>query len=452
MSFNGRVQTELGLLPKDWNVKVLGEELYIKGRIGWKGLKKNEYFEKSEYRIINGSNIINNKIDWSNCGYISKERYDESPEIMLQKNDIVMTKDGTIGKVAKIDKLEMQTTVASGLFVIRNQSEIIDTNYLFYYFISHYFKGLIKSRTEGSVIPHLYQRDFVSMKIPLPRIEEQKSIANLLSSIDHKIELNNEMNQTLEEMAQTIFKSWFVDFEFPNDDGVPYKSSGGKFVKSDFGLIPEYWEVSRIEDFCDVTSSKRVFLKDYVNEGVPFFRSKEIIELSKGHSISTELYISNNLYDEIKSKYGVPIQGDILLTSVGTLGVPYLVGNEKFYFKDGNLTWFRNFKTKGLNLYLHRWLLSKDGKNNLDSITIGSTQKALTISALKGIKFLLPNDKVIDIFTNLFQPLNKKIEENILQNNTLIYTRDYLLPKLMSGEIQVNNALQEVESCLQKSN
>ena len=166
MSFNQWKDTKLGKIPLEWDVKELGDELYIKGRIGWKGLKKDEYLDTSEYRIINGANIVNNQVDWSNCGYIDEQRYNESPEIMLQSGDVIMTKDGTIGKVALVENVAMNTTVASGLFIIRNQSSYINTKYLFYYFSSHYFKSLVQARTEGSVIPHLYQRDFTTMEIP----------------------------------------------------------------------------------------------------------------------------------------------------------------------------------------------------------------------------------------------------------------------------------------------
>ena len=109
-------ETEIGLIPCEWEYKSIGDCLYIKGRIGWKGLKKSEYLKKSNYRIINGSALNGKDIEWDKCGYISEERYNESPEIMLEKNDIVMTKDGTIGKVAIIDKLEYKTTVFVLLF------------------------------------------------------------------------------------------------------------------------------------------------------------------------------------------------------------------------------------------------------------------------------------------------------------------------------------------------
>lgn len=178
--------------------KNIGETIYIKGRIGWKGLKKKEYLNKSDYRIINGQNIINNRIDWGNCGYITKQRYEESPEIMLQPNDILITKDGTIGKVAMVKELSLPTTVASGIFVLRNCiSNVWDTNYLYYFFQSFSFKKFIHSRVEGSVIPHLYQKDFMQLNINCPDISVQKSISYKLKLIDEQITLNNRINDNL---------------------------------------------------------------------------------------------------------------------------------------------------------------------------------------------------------------------------------------------------------------
>ena len=144
--------------------------------------------------------------------------------------------------------------------------------------------------------------------------------------------------------------------------------------------------LARLGDLLEITSSKRIHMADYVASGVPFYRSKEVIERAKGNSISTELFISHAQFDLIKQKFGSPRDGDILLTSVGTLGVPYVVrGDGDFYFKDGNLTWMRNF-SKAINpQFLYFWLTSPQTQQKLDEVSIGSTQKALTISALKAL-------------------------------------------------------------------
>ena len=176
----------------------ISESLYIKGRIGWKGLKKGEYLKTGDYRIINGSNISNGVIDWSNCGYITKQRYFESPEIMLKKGDILITKDGTIGKVAIVNKLEYPSTIASGLFILRNNvPEKWNTLFLYYYLQTNRFKEFIHSRTEGSVIPHLYQKDFENLEIPYISLTEQYKISSKLDLIQRKISLNRQINDNL---------------------------------------------------------------------------------------------------------------------------------------------------------------------------------------------------------------------------------------------------------------
>ena len=152
------------------------------------------------------------------------------------------------------------------------------------------------------------------------------------------------------------------------------------------------WERIRLGDCCEITSSKRIFYSEYTDYGIPFYRSKEIIDFSQGQSISEPLYIANQRYHEIKNRFGVPVAGDMLLTSVGTIGIPYIVKEtDEFYFKDGNLTWFRNFTSKLCARYLYYWVISKEGNGVLNNTTIGSSQKALTISALKNVEITVPS-------------------------------------------------------------
>ncbi|MFV0267322.1 MAG: restriction endonuclease subunit S, partial [Draconibacterium sp.] len=172
--------------------------------------------------------------------------------------------------------------------------------------------------------------------------------------------------------------------------------------------------------------------------GIPFYRSKEIIELRKSGSTNSELFISNERFNEINNKFGSPREGDILMTSVGTLGVAYRVRkNEKFYFKDGNLTWFKDFKGLPSSI-IYLWLISKIGQEELASITIGSTQEALTIEGLKGISFKIPPKDKIEIYEIEFNSIIEKIEFNQNEIQTLTKMRDTLLPKLMTGEVRVN--------------
>lgn len=180
------------------------------------------------------------------------------------------------------------------------------------------------------------------------------------------------------------------------------------------------WGETTLGEIVDISSSKRIFYKEYVGEGVPFYRSKEIIEKHNKDKVTTDLYISEERYEEIKSKFGVPIQGDILLTSVGTLGIPYIVQEkEKFYFKDGNLTWLKNIKSNSTSDFLYYWIVSPIGKNTLNSITIGSTQPAFTISCLKEANISLPTLPEQKAIAAVLSSLDDKIDLLHRQNKTL---------------------------------
>ena len=176
-------------------------------------------------------------------------------------------------------------------------------------------------------------------------------------------------------------------------------------------------ELIKVGELCEISSSKRIFAKEYQESGIPFFRGKEVTEKYNGKlNVTTELFISEEKYLELVSKFGVPQQGDMLLTSVGTLGSTYIVkGSDKFYFKDGNLTWFKNFK--GLNSqYFQYWLESPEGKGQLRKSEIGSSQSAYTIANLKEMQISLPSidDQLhavsyIEKYDNLIENNNRRI-------------------------------------------
>lgn len=190
---------------KDAMLVKLGDYLYIKGRIGWKGLKKSEYLSQSGYRIINGETLTMSGIDWSKAGYISEERYIESPEIMLEIGDILLSKDGTIGKIGYVDSLDLPTSIASGIFVIRNnKQDIISTTFIYYLLKSRLFEAFIAARTEGSVIPHLYQKDFMEFEFPLPSAERMSEFKEITEPMFAQIIDNLNENKKLAELRDTL--------------------------------------------------------------------------------------------------------------------------------------------------------------------------------------------------------------------------------------------------------
>lgn len=181
------------------------------------------------------------------------------------------------------------------------------------------------------------------------------------------------------------------------------------------------WKVYKLGELAEITSSKRIFYSEYVPKGIPFYRSKEIIDLYNKREVATELFISEKRFKEISEKFGAPKEDDILLTSVGSLGIPYKVKpSDKFYFKDGNLTWFKDIdKNKLLPDYLMYWLTSSIGKQKLDEIAIGSTQAALTISGLKTIGIELPSITEQKRIASILSSLDDKIDLLNRENATL---------------------------------
>lgn len=185
-------QTEIGLIPEDWEVKNINKECTIKARIGWQGLKSTEYLDSGDYILVTGTDFDSGFINWNSCSYVTKWRFDQDKNIQIKQGDILITKDGTIGKVAFLNEIPMQGTLNSGVFVIRpKNSDKIDSVFLSLIFKSIWFDSFLEQITSGSTIVHLYQKDFVKFNFPLPSKEEQNAIANVLSSMDKEIETLN---------------------------------------------------------------------------------------------------------------------------------------------------------------------------------------------------------------------------------------------------------------------
>lgn len=181
------------------------------------------------------------------------------------------------------------------------------------------------------------------------------------------------------------------------------------------------WKEYNLGDIADITSSKRIYFSDYVTSGIPFYRSKEIIEKASGMAINTELFIEPERYSEIKEKFGAPSNGDILISAVGErAGIPYCVNNDgDFYFKDGNLIWFRRFRKDISPEFLVYYFKSFVGQHSLESTMIGSAQKALTIIGLKGLKVKFPSFATQITISSILTSLDDKIDLLHCQNKTL---------------------------------
>lgn len=181
-------QTEIGLIPEDWELLSLANNFTLKARIGWQGLTTAEYRANGSYGLVTGTDFKNGYIDWDNCVYVDKIRFDQDKSIQLKDYDVLVTKDGTIGKVAFVDSLPKPTTLNSGVFVVRPKFKNIKNRFFYYVLMSFYFDDFLLRITAGSTITHLYQKDFVNFNFICPPLAEQEAIAAALSDCDAWIE------------------------------------------------------------------------------------------------------------------------------------------------------------------------------------------------------------------------------------------------------------------------
>ncbi len=289
----------------------------------------------------------------------------------------------------------------------------------------------------GAGVPTLNQNHLHKIKIRVHKKEEQPVIASILSAYDELIENNSRRIAILEQTTEQIYKEWFVRMRFPGYDNTEFEKG-----------VPKDWTMQPLHDIAEITSSKRIFLSDYVKEGIPFYRGKEISMKSRNEAIEDLLYIDINKFIEIKSRFGGPSVGDILVTAVGTIGNVHLVNDNDgdFYFKDGNLIWLKNIGNPEISLFLFSMFNTKEFNNLLDLISIGSSQKALTIAHVKKIKILLPSNKLLKEYFSIIKPIHQKNEVLQLQNKNLKQTRDLLLPRLISGKLKVKESKKELET------
>ena len=336
------------------------------------------------------------------------------------------------GKTARVDILEYnEIGFGSTEFIVMREKEGKTINdFIYYLSISPEFRNIaIKSMTGSSGRQRVQKDVLENVEIKLPPLEEQEKIANILSCLDDKIELNNEMNKTLEEMAQSIFKRWFVDFEFPNEDGEPYKSSGGEMVDSEIGMIPKGWEVKSLDEIANFLNGLAMQKFRPLDTDEEFLQVVKIKELKQGSTSSDSDRCSIN----IDEKYIIN-DGDVIFAWSGSLDVRIWCGGKA-----------------GLNQHLFKvtsddypkWFYYLWVKNYLEQFIRIAADRATTMGHIKRsnlteAKVLIPDDSTLKVMGYTLENLVCKFIENNIESKSLIDLRDSLLPKLMSGEISVN--------------
>ena len=326
------------------------------------------------------------------------------------------------GKTARVDILEgNEVGFGSTEFIVMREKEGITTNdFIYYLSISPEFRNVaIKSMTGSSGRQRVQKDVLENVEIKLPPLEEQEKIANILSSLDDKIELNNEMNKTLEEMAQALFKRWFVDFEFPSVDGKPYKSSGEEMVESELGMIPKEWEVGYFSDISEIHDSKRIPLSKMEREKreniYPYYGAASLMD-----------YVDDYIFDGVYILMG---EDGTVIDSEGYPILQYVYG--KFWVN--NHAHVLRGKNNFSNEYLY--LLLKNTK--VSHIVTGAVQPKINQKNLNSIRCVIPSDDILEKFNSMIKSKYEYRIKNEDENKVLREIRDTVLTKLMSGEIRV---------------
>ena len=385
-----------------WNSKLVKDVIEL--RYG-KGLKEGER-RNGPYTVYGSNGII---------GY--------HDQYLVEGPGIIIGRKGSVGTVSF--SRENFWPIDTTYYIIFKNTE--DYTFWFYFLKT---LNLYQMNTH-SAVPGLNRENVYNLRIEIPSYPEQKAISKILSDLDSKIELNQQMNKTLESIAQAIFKHWFIDFEFPDENGQPYKSSGGEMVDSELGEIPKGWEVLTLEDYGTFKNGIN-YLRDESGD-TTFF-------IANVRNIANNRLLLKTSLDQInvnlnKAKEYFLRDKDILIARSASPGEVCLVlGDLENVIYSGFSIRYRLNNPSG---YLYIFLIMQKLKKRLSNYSVGTTLQSINQETLKKLMFILPSSGVLSRFNMIGEQLLKKTYNNMVQNYGLSQIRDLLLPKLMSGKIRV---------------
>ena len=438
MSFK---ETEVGMIPEDWEVKQIGKIGKVVG--GGTPKTKIEEYWNGDISWITPKDLsgYSDRFIYKGERSITQVGLENSSAKLLPKGTVLFSSRAPIGYVAIAGK-DMSTNQGFKSIVC---NEKVTYNLFLYYLMKHK-KIDIEMIAGGSTFKEVSGKVVKEFKIQIPPLTEQKAIANILSTLDEKIEINNQINKNLEEMAQAIFKHWFVDFEFPNEEGKPYKSSGGEMVESELGLIPKGWEVNAIEETLDFVIGGdwgKEKQNDNFSQKTYCIRGADFPDLQNGNKADIPIrYVKENSFKKRNL-----IDGDIILEiSGGTKGRPT---GRTIYIHKGmtndydNVLSFSNFcrvmRTNSVLdskiLYLHLQFLYDSGVMETHQVQSTGISNFQFKSFIASEQVVIPDKGIQDKFSGIIEKLYQK--RNTYESHRLKLIRDTLLPKLMSGEIRV---------------
>ena len=396
----------------EWKEVRLGDVCNIITGFPFPGKK----YSKEGIRVVRGDNVTIGNLRWdTEKDKRWNEPFDKTEYYSLQANDIVIGMDGSrVGKnKARIKEEDLPLLLAQRVACVRH-NELAEQDYLYYNIFSKKFIDYVNSIHTGSAIPHISQKQIEDYKILLPNLETQRRIASILSSLDRKIELNNKINADLEEMAQAIFKNWFVDFE-------PFKD--GKFVDSELGMIPEGWKVGRLEDIAEITmgQSPAGNSLNENREGMMFYQGSSDFgfRFPSIRVFTTEpkrLAVTNSVLFSVRAPVGdINVAKEECCIGRGVASIKSKSSHDSYLF----------YTMKSL----HKLFDSFDGEGTV----FGSINK----KTLSAIQILLPSEGIVEQFNDVASSFDNRIRCLSEESSRLSTLRDTLLPRLMSGELEV---------------
>ena len=413
----------------EWKFLTLKEaELeFIDGDRGVNYPKKSELLPKGDCVFLNTGNVRQNSFDFSNLDFITEEKDNLLRNGKLQRDDIVLTTRGTVGNVALYSQKVPFSNIRinSGMVIIRVNKNFWHPYFVYLFFQSHLFKKQISRLVSGSAQPQLPISILETVSIPQLTLDEQIEIISNIKSIDQKIQINNQINLALEAMAKTLYDYWFVQFDFPDQNGKPYKSSGGKMVYNPElkREIPEGWGVEKLGDIANITMGQSPKGTSYneVGEGMLFFQGST--DFGWRFPVARQYTTEPSRIAE---------EDDILLSvraPVGTLNI----ADKRCCIGRGLAA--INSKV-GVNSYIFN--VMQDFKKLFDMRnSVGTIFGSITKDDLYSLQLVSPPNELLMKFDQSVKSFDREIKNRSRQNQGLTQLRDWLLPMLMNGQLQV---------------
>ena len=432
-----RKKTPWGVCPSHWeiskisNVATLVTDYVANGSFA--SLAENVHYKCTEdYAVLIRLVDYNNQFK-KDFVFIDKNAYNFLSKSKLHGGEIIISNVGAnVGTVFRCPKLKYKMSLAPNSIMVKFSDS---DDFYYYWFNSPAGQFMLRTIITGSAQPKFNKTNFRDLLIPVPPIKEQQQIASILSSLDDKIELNHRINENLEQQAQALFKSWFVDFE-------PFKD--GKFVDSELGMIPEGWKVGTIGDYSKIRSGFAFKSSWWTNKGVKIVKIKNISS-SGNLDMNDCSYVSKE--NTLKAKEFSLKPGDLLIAMTGaTIGkfciVPIL--KEEMYVNQRVGKFFLGEEPILKVPFIYGLLKSENIISQIINKGQGSAQPNISANDIETISIILPPEDIISKYNELVSPYFSLLIKNLNECDYLANLRDTLLPKLMSGEIK----LSEIETKL----